>query len=877
MGEVYRARDTKLGRDVAIKILPQHLAGDPDRMERFEREARVLASLNHPHIASIYGFEDAAAGDGLRVSGLVLELVEGETLADRLSRGALPIPDALAIARQIAAALDAAHQRGIIHRDLKPANVKVTPEGVAKVLDFGLAKTMAPDLQDGAGHTTMELGTHVGIVLGTAPYMSPEQARGQSVDKRTDIWAFGCTLYEMLSGRRAFSGDTISDTIAAILEREVEWNALPPQTPPAVLRLMKRCLERDPQRRLRDLGDADLTADQPATPLVENDEGGWYPRWMFWTAAAVAALAGGVATFLALPRSGDVVMTPADPLRFQIPAPVTFTDPGNFSVSPDGRHVVFVGADDKGILRLRIRDFETGETRSLAGTEAEVVEFMPPMIWSPDSRVIAFYSQSTRDLKRIDRLGGLPRVICKIPGVGVGGSWNAVGVILIGNTAGGVVRCPAGGGVATAVTAVDPSLKDAHHLLPAFLPDNRHFVYLRVSRTDPSESGLYLADLEAPADRQSTERIVATPFGGAYMPGPNGNGHLLFVQENALMAMPFDAERRVPTGQPTKLASGVGTFRDSAFFSASRSILVYRESAPEFQMTWLDRDGSVKGLVGEAAELGGASLSPDEAQVVTWRRNRLGRSSRELWLIDVARNTSIPFATEPEADVPAWSVDGRVVYFALGTMDASLARRPADGSRPSETFLQGGTGSPRYTGGFAVAPTPDGRFLVLTVRSEATGIDLWLLPLTAGVEARPLVVEDFDQTSARVSPDGRWLAYVSRASGVYEVFVRPLTADPVSGVPVAGASRPVSRGGGISPRWRKDSRELFFQSLIGSVMSVPVEAASFGTPSELFRAPGIQPEWDVRADGQRFLVAAPVSNRGHELSVIVNWQSAIRH
>ena len=234
MGEVYRARDTKLGRDVAIKILPQHLAGDPDRMERFEREARVLASLNHPHIASIYGFEDAATSDGLRVSGLVLELVEGETLADRLSRGALPIPDALAIARQIAAALDAAHQRGIIHRDLKPANVKVTPEGVAKVLDFGLAKTMAPDLQDaGAGHTTMEMGTRAGIVLGTAPYMSPEQARGQSVDKRTDIWAFGCTLYEMLSGRRAFSGDTISDTIAAILEREVDWSALPPDTPPA--------------------------------------------------------------------------------------------------------------------------------------------------------------------------------------------------------------------------------------------------------------------------------------------------------------------------------------------------------------------------------------------------------------------------------------------------------------------------------------------------------------------------------------------------------------------------------------------------------------------------------------------------------------------
>ena len=262
----------------------------------------------------------------------------------------------------------------------------------------------------------MEMGTRAGIVLGTAPYMSPEQARGQSVDKRTDIWAFGCTLYEMLSGRRAFSGDTISDIIAAILERDVVWSALPPDTPPAVIRLMKRCLERDPQRRLRDLGDADLSADLPATPLAQNAEPGGYPRWMVRTAVAAAALAGGVATFLALPRSRAGTVTPVEPLRFQIPAPVTFTDPGNFSVSPDGRHLVFVGADDKGILRLRIRDFETGETRSLAGTEAEVVEWMPPMIWSPDSRVIAFYSQSTRDLKRIDRLGGLPAWSVKSPG-----------------------------------------------------------------------------------------------------------------------------------------------------------------------------------------------------------------------------------------------------------------------------------------------------------------------------------------------------------------------------------------------------------------------------------------------------------------------------
>ena len=544
MGEVYRARDTKLARDVAIKVLPRDVADDPDRLARFEREARVLASLNHPHIGAIYGFEDAQTDHGLRVSGLVLELVEGDTLADQLSRGAIPVADALAIARQIAEALDAAHQRGIIHRDLKPANVKVTPTGLVKVLDFGLAMMAPSDLRDGgATHTTMPLATHEGVVLGTAPYMSPEQARGQPLDKRTDIWAFGCVLYEMLSGRRAFAGGTISDTIAAILQGDADWSALPPGTPPGTLRLMKRCLEKDSQRRLRDLGDMDLALDlPPASGVVPG-----YPRWIVWTLAATTAIAVAMAAVPALTRARAPQPAPPTPLRFQIPAPVSLTDPGNFSVSPNGRHVVFVGTDAKGALRLRIRDFDTLETRSLPGAEAEMVDFMPPMIWSPDSRHIAFFSQSSGHIKRIERSGGLPRAVCEVPGVGVGGSWNSADIILVGNTAGGILQCPAEGGAATAVTALHPSLKDAAHLLPVFLPDNRHFLYLRVSRTDPSESGLYVGDLQTPADRQSTERLLTTPLGGSYVPGLAGDGHLLFVQNGALMAVPFDAERRVKT------------------------------------------------------------------------------------------------------------------------------------------------------------------------------------------------------------------------------------------------------------------------------------------------------------------------------------------
>jgi Tol biopolymer transport system component len=796
MGEVYRARDTKLERDVAIKILPHDVAGDPDRMARFEREARVLASLNHPHIGAIYGFEDARTGDGMRLSGLVLELIEGDTLADRLNRGAIPIPDALGIARQIAEALDAAHQRGIIHRDLKPGNVKMTPAGLVKVLDFGLAKTAVDDPQTGdATHTTMQIGgTRAGVVLGTAPYMSPEQARGQSLDKRTDIWAFGCVLYEMLSGRRAFAGDTISDTIAAILQREADWSALPLETPPGVLRLMKRCLERDAQRRLRDLGDADLALDVPTTTTRVQG----YPRWMLWTATATAAIALAMAAVLTLARLRDPQPAPATPLRFQIPAPVKLTEPGNFSLSPDGRHLVFVGTDAKGILRLRIRDFDTLETRSLPGMEAEVIDFMPPMIWSPDSRYIAFYSQGSGQIKRIDRSGGLPRVVCDVPGVGVGGSWNNADNILVGNTAGGLLQCPAAGGAATAVTALNPSLKDAHHLFPAFLPDNRHFVYLRVSRTDPSESGLYVGDLETPADRQSTVRLLTTPFGGSYVPGLAGEGYLLFVRDGTLMAMPFDAERGVAIGEPVVVANGVGSFRDGAFFSASSHALVYRGGAPEYQLTWLDRDGAVKGVVGEPAELGGATLSPDAMRVAMWRPSRLGRSSHELWLIDVVRNTSTPFATEPEADMPAWSPDGRVVYFALGTRGGSLNRKAADGNRPAEILRQpGGSDGPLWSGGSVMDVTPDGRFLVFAVEGNGSAADLWLLPLAVGGKAVPLIQQEFDQTDGRPSPDGRWLAYVSNESGTSEVFVRPLTADAATGVPIPGSKLPVSSGGGI--------------------------------------------------------------------------------
>ena len=500
-------------------------------------------------------------------------------------------------------------------------------------------------------------------------------------------------------------------------------------------------------------------------------------------------------------------------MRFQIPAPVNLSESGTFSLSPDGRHLVFGGSDTKGIFRLWIRSLDSLETTPIQGseTERESINFMPPVFWSPDSRVIAFFTFG--GLKRMDRTGGLPRAVCEVPGVGVGGAWNTADVIIVGNTSGGLVRCPAAGGPATPATALNPSLKDAAHLFPVFLPDNRHFLYLRVSRTDPSESGLYVGDLETPADRQSTERLVETPFGGSYVPGPAGDGHVLFVRDGTLMALPFDAERRVAIGEPSTVATGVGSFRDGAFFFAAGNALVYREAVPQFQLTWLDRRGAAKGLVGEPAELGGATLSPDATRVALWRPSQLGRSSHELWLVDVVRNTSTRFATDPEGDMPAWSADGRDLYFVLGTRGASLNRKAVDGNRPAETLRRSGTSDgPLLAGGAPMDSTPDGRFLVFSVEGNRTSIDLWLQPLAAGAKAIPLIQQDFDQIDGRPSPDGRWLAYVSNESGIDEVFLSPLTRDPATGVPVVGSKVLVSSGGGMSPRWRKDGRELFYQS-----------------------------------------------------------------
>ena len=565
MGEVYRALDPRLGREVAIKILPAAFTTDADRLERFEREARVLAAINHPNIGSIYHVEDYG-----NLRALVLELVEGETLAERLqTRGALPAAEALEISRQIAEALDAAHEKGIVHRDLKPANIKISSEGVVKVLDFGLAKAV---VSSGAEHRcTRRAPTRAKeFLLGTAAYMSPEQARGLPVDKRGDIWAFGCVLYEMLTGRAAFGAPTTSDVIARILGGEPDWTALPADSSQGVIRGLKRCLERDTKRRLRDLGDSDLALQPGVTTLPPPAS-----RWKLAPLILVAAVAS-LATGLALTQVRRGVQPESPLTRFVMP--VSVTQSVAFTVSPDGRRIAFVGVGADRAPRLWIRSLDTLEERPVSGTEGEVGP-NTTLFWSPDGRSVGFYADGR--VKKVDSLGGVPQLVCTARSVLVGGSWSRDNVIIMGNTAGGLLRCPAGGGDSTPVTATrNPSSLHLLSHIPAG-PTSRLGTCISRGPTPPRtacSSRTWRASLAI-----SPWNACSEPDSAAPMCQPmSAPGRILFVRDQALYAVPFDPTRRVLTGEAVQIAAPIGSFRDGAFFSASANLLVYRENCQTF-------------------------------------------------------------------------------------------------------------------------------------------------------------------------------------------------------------------------------------------------------------------------------------------------------
>jgi Tol biopolymer transport system component/predicted Ser/Thr protein kinase len=868
MGAVYRATDTRLNREVAIKVLPEAVASDPDRLARFTREAQVLASLNHPNIAAVYGVEERA---------IVMELVEGQSPAGPLtSEGALPL------IRQLIDALEYAHEKGVVHRDLKPANLKITPEGRLKVLDFGLAKalsaeTAAPGNPASSPTLTMQgavQGTMAGMIMGTAAYMSPEQARGQKVDQRADIWSFGVVFYELLTGRRLFGGDTISDTLAAVLKTDPDWSALPPDTPPAIRRLLRRCLERDRKRRLADIADARLEIDEalefPA--LTSATPARAALRWWI-TAIGLVALAG---LAVAVVHFRETPPQPAA-VRFQIPAPEKASFGSNgMALSPDGRQLAFIASGADGHPMLWVRPLDSVTAHVLPGTEG--AGYSP--FWSPDSRSVGFLVQGK--VKKIDAAGGPPETLCDIPSVLLGGSWSRDGVVIFGASAGGLLRVPQAGGVATRLTTVDERHGEFGHLRPWFLPDGRHFLYF--SRAGP-ETGIYLAALDGP----ERKRLAATSQAGAYAPPAAGsqNGHLLFLREGTLIAQPLDARRFEPAGEPFPVAEQVGSLLSLGFFSVSANgVLAYRNGAAGtggVQLVWFDRQGKSLGALGSPGLYGsGPTLSPDGNRVAVDQVDTGTAGTRNVWVMDVARGVPTRFMSDSERDIsPVWSPKGdRLVFASIRGTGYGIYQKDFSGSGKEELLLE--SANIRLPNSWS----PDGRYLLYSALGQKTGSDLWVLPAAAGTPSAskptPYLQGLYNEQQGQFSPDGHWIAYSSDEIGSYQVYVQSFPAG-------AGKFR-VSAAGGAQPRWRRDGKEIFYIGADGRLTAVDVKTGpkfETGAPRALFDAQIPAPlladssfHYDVAADGGRFLVNSAATDRAGPaatpITVIVNWQAAVK-
>jgi eukaryotic-like serine/threonine-protein kinase len=865
MGEVYRARDSKLNRDVALKILPATFTDDAERMTRFRREAQVLASLNHSNIGSIYGLEDWN-NHGV----LVLELVEGPTLADRVSRGAVPLEEALAIARQIADAVAYAHEKGVTHRDLKPANIKINPEGNVKVLDFGLAKVLEGpqnlDCDPSQSPTYGNPTTLEGMILGTAAYMSPEQAKGKPVDKRADIWAFGVVLYELLTGRPLFQRETASDTLAAVLKEEPDWSLIPVKVQP----LLRHCLERDPKRRLRDIGDMHLLLDTASVPAQTNRP------WLAWGAVVVFVLALAALSLIHF-RERPLVSTP---VLFQISPFGRLPQASPFAVSPDGHHLAFSATDPAGILRLAIRDLDSLEIRVLSNSYPAVVKphgGAPPFFWSPDSRSIGF--QFGSKLAKIEISGGPAQTLCDAQGTIVGGSWNREGVIVFSDTGKGLMQVSAAGGVASRLTTLDRSRRETVHVLPSFLADGRHFLYERASSL-PENSGIYIGSLDTKPEKQDSRRLLATTSGPVYVPSSDSNsGHVLFLRQGTLMAQPFDTRRLETSGEAVPVAEQVGSYLDYGLFSASdNGVLAYRSAAgQDFQLTWLNQQGRVLGTLGEPGRYNSVALSPDGRRVAVSRTNAENTPNWDIWLLDVGRNTSTRLTYDQvRATFPVWSADGGSVIFDTENAGVrSLYLKLASGAGDKRLLLSSAAGET-----YATSWSRDGHFLLYSAVDPETKSDLWVLPLQGDRQPIPFLRTEFSESSGQFSPDGYWVAYISDESGRDEIYVRDFSSGVAQGSWDAAGKWLISKGGGTSPRWRGDSKELFYVASDGNLMAVNISSKPVfqaGAPMPLFQLPPGFIGGDVTADGKRFLVGVPVGqSTSVPFTVMLNWQTSLQ-
>jgi serine/threonine protein kinase len=869
MGEVYRARDTRLDRIVAIKVLPTHLADLPELRGRFEREARAIASLNHPHICTLHDIGRQGGTDYL-----VMELVEGQTLAQRLLKGPLPAEQLLQYAIEIADALDKAHHNGITHRDLKPGNIMLTQSGV-KLLDFGLAKLTRDAAVTTNTLTTLPTAEHTitaeGSIVGTLQYMAPEQLEGAEADARTDIFAFGVVVYEMATGKKAFDGKSQASLIAKILETDPPpISSLQPMTPPALDRVVKKCLAKEPEKRWQDAGDlCDELRWLAETVPPEQVSTARSNRWALISALAcvVVAAAAGAAGWLLKPAPASEQV-----MQLAVPLPDEMSLPFFVELSPDGRRVV-LGVRNGNESELVLRSLDSSQIQSLAGTENARSPF-----WSPDSRSIGFYADGK--LKTISANGGPAQVLCDAGLSGYGGAWNSNGAILFTADTGPLQRVNASGGSCAPLMKGEPGENDGS---PVFLPDGKHFLY-EASGGDESNTGIYVASLDNPAG----ERLLSDQSGLEFAAPTRGSkqGYILLLRGTTLTAQPFDPETLQLAGDAFPVAQQVSmNFSNGVAASvSSNGTLIYLTNINrDGQLTWFDRSGKVSGIVGPHGWQDGVALSPDN-RIAAISRNFSG-SDVELWLEDLVRGGATAFTFDPTHGRDAvWSPDSSQIIFA--SADGKIYRKEANGGGQEEPLLAGGNS--KYPSDWS----RDGRFLLYTDIDPKTAADIWVLPDPSvkfgDGKPFPFLQTQFSESQAQFSPDGRWIAYASNESGQEEIYVRPFSGQP-SGT--AGEWK-ISTAGGREPRWNPDGKELYYLAeeptghFKAQLMAVPVHASGAvfqaGAPARLFDFDylGIVPQrnifgYSVAAAGQRFLVNPSTQPITTTLNVIVNWEASV--
>ena len=881
MGEVYRAHDAKLGRDVALKVLPEAFSSDPERMGRFEREAKVLASLNHTNIAAIYGFEESAG-----VHALVMELVEGQTLAERIgeggardagprgsglkagatqtgAQGTLQLDEALPIAKQICEGLEYAHERGIVHRDLKPANVKITPEQVVKILDFGLAKAL--EGETGAGDvstspTISRMATQAGVILGTAAYMSPEQAKGRPVDRRADVWAFGCVLYEMLTGKCAFGGETVTDVLASVVKEEPNWAVLPESTPAAIRRLLKRCLKKDVKQRLQAIGEARIALDEVISGSAEVAEIRAAVQPAARSRREIVAWA--LVVVLALAAAGAAAWVWLTPRATPVPSALAYIPPppgtsfrffgfgaGPVVVSPDGTELAFSATDQKGITKIWIRPLAGGEARALAGTGDGSMPF-----WSADGQSLGFFADEK--LKTLAVESGTVQTLGEAACDNAGGAWSSRNVILFVPQCGGPMdSIPAGGG--TPQPVIQPASVESGVRSPTFLPGGNRLLYGTVAEGQPS---IRMASLSG-----KKSRLILSDAGSPEF----ASGDLLFLRDGKIFAQRFDPASGKLSGDPIPLEEAV------AFSASASGVLAFQGGSADARLEWFDRSGNLLGTVGEVQPWIAPKISPDGKQLLGVQTSP-AHATTNLWSYPASGGVGTRLTFNPGVNgFSVWSPDGRyIAYGCVVGREQAICRKPSNGSGAQETLVKLG---PNVISAAAIDWSPDGKYLSFDEQARKNRRwGSWVLPLTGNSKPFQPAPVDADQYDGNFSPDGHWFAYFSYETGRPEVFVVPF--------PPTGGKYQISQNGGWVVRWAAGDK-LFFLTMGNRLMEADLKANGNSlqiqsiTPLFQLSLPVTEaPLYDVTANGQRFIVAtAADSASADSISLLLNWPALISH